>query len=282
RTDCIKYPKSNKKARDWAAEAALAAVWQPSHCDRYATLSKDTSKVEPAPPRTKRPRDCCQQDLSCGRDHCHTPPAKRAAPAGAGRPKGSFGRKRLHEMMATYKARVEQGQLEFADMHVRDLSTAMLDAAVEVDKHEDVWRPAFLKRQSNRGVRRAEALRKLAKHRSQLEKAALAATACKAGWEKGVEYFRAVVKECRSAVAATSAGLDESMDVSHAQAGKLLIKVLALRGVYSKLLKGASRREAFEASAEFLEVAAGTIKQWELEYRTKGHIVVSAMIPLLR
>ncbi|CAB1116248.1 unnamed protein product [Ectocarpus sp. CCAP 1310/34] len=91
---------------------------------------------------------------------------------GAGRPKGSFGRKRLHEMMATYKARVEQGQLEFADMHVRDLSTAMLDAAVEVDKHEDVWRPAFLKRQSNRGVRRAEALRKLAKHRSQLEKAA--------------------------------------------------------------------------------------------------------------
>ncbi|CAB1108368.1 unnamed protein product [Ectocarpus sp. CCAP 1310/34] len=129
RTDCIKYPKSNKKARDWAAEAALAAVWRPSHCDRYATLSKDTSKVEPAPPRTKRPRDCCLQDLFCGRDHCHTPPAKRAAPAGAGRPKGSFGRKRLHEMMATYKARVEQGQLEFADMHVRDLSTAMLDAA---------------------------------------------------------------------------------------------------------------------------------------------------------
>ncbi|CAB1113286.1 unnamed protein product [Ectocarpus sp. CCAP 1310/34] len=175
RTDCIKYPKSNKKARDWAAEAALAAVWRPSHCDRYATLSKDTSKFGPAPPRFKRPRDCC--------------PATHHLQ--------SVLHLQGHEMMATYKARVEQGQLEFADMHVRDLSTAMLNAAVEVDKHEYVWRTAFLKRQSNRGVRRAEALRKLAKHRSQLEKAALAATACKAGWEKGVEYFRAVVKECQ-------------------------------------------------------------------------------------
>lgn len=71
------------------------------------------------------------------------------------------------------------------------------------------------------------------------------------------------------------------MGVSHAQAGKLFTKALALRGVYSKLLKGASRREAFEESAEFLEVAPGSIKQWELEYRTKGHIVVSAMISLL-
>lgn len=131
-------------------------------------------------------------------------------------------------MMAAYKARVEQGQLSFADLHVRHLSGAMLDAAREVDIHEKVWRPAFLKRQSNKGVRRTEALRKLAKQRTQLEKAALAASACKAGWEKGVEYFRAVVKECRSAVAATSAGLDVSVDL----AGVILCTVLAFTQQY--------------------------------------------------
>ncbi|CAN0288323.1 unnamed protein product [Ectocarpus sp. 4 AP-2014] len=42
---------------------------------------------------------------------------------------------------------------------------------------------------------------------------------------------------------------------------------------------GVSKRQAFEESAEFLELAVGTIKKWELEYRTKGHIVVSSMIP---
>ncbi|CAM9800163.1 unnamed protein product [Ectocarpus sp. 4 AP-2014] len=107
--------------------------------------------------------------------------AALAQRGGAGRPKGSFGRKRLRAMMAVYKARMEQDQLMFAGLHVRDLSSAMLAAAQELDKHEEDWRPAFLKRQSNRGVHRSEAPRKLAKHRSQLEKAALAAVACKAG-----------------------------------------------------------------------------------------------------
>ena len=66
------------------------------------------------------------------------------------------GRKGLRETMATYKARVEQGQVECADLRVRDLSTAMLDAAREVGDSspslaEADWRPAFLKRQSNQG-----------------------------------------------------------------------------------------------------------------------------------
>ncbi|CBJ31690.1 hypothetical protein Esi_0274_0025 [Ectocarpus siliculosus] len=153
----------------------------------------------------------------------------------------------------------------------------MLAASQEVDKHEKYWQPAFLKRQSNRGVCGKEALRKLAKHRSQPEKASLASAACKAGWEKGLEYFRAVAKECNGAVAATSAGLEETIDVSHAQAGKLLTQAHALRAVYSKLFQGVSKRQAFEESAEFLELAVGTIKQWELEYRTKGHIVLLAV-----
>ncbi|CAN0535514.1 unnamed protein product, partial [Ectocarpus sp. 12 AP-2014] len=281
-SNCIDYPKSNKKARDWSAEAKFAAAWRPSSSSGSAVLSTEgagrQSNVTP-PPREKRPRDCQPPA-----DILPVPPpsAKQAAREGAGRPKGSFGRKRLRAMMKTYQARVEQNQLVFAGLHVRDLSSAMFDAAREVDRHEKDWRQAFLKRQSNRGVRRTEALRKLAKHRSQLEEAALAAAARKAGWEKGVEYFRAVVKECQSAVAATSAGLDVSVDLAGILSGKLLIKALALRAVYTKLLEGVSRREAFEASAEFIEMSEGTIKQSELEYRTKGHIVVSAMIPLLR
>ena len=72
------------------------------------------------------------------------------------------------------------------------------------------------------------------------------------------------------------------MDVSHAQAGKLLTQAHALTAVYGKLLKGVSKRQAFEESAEFLEMAVGTIKQWELEYRTKGHIKVSATVSVLK
>ena len=45
----------------------------------------------------------------------------------------------------------------------------------------------------------SEALRKLAKHRSQLEKALVASAACKARWEHGVEFFRAIEEESKSA-----------------------------------------------------------------------------------
>ncbi|CAN0324814.1 unnamed protein product [Ectocarpus sp. 4 AP-2014] len=222
---------------------------------RAALLStKDTGRRSNVtldlPPREKRPRDC--QPAT----EILTPPAKRAARQGAGRPKGSFGRKRMRALLMP---QVERGQVTSARLGVRDISSAMLAASQEVDRHEKDWRPVFLKRQSNKGVRRKEALRKLAKHRSQLEKAALASAACNEGWEKGVEHFRAVAKEC-DAVAATFAGIEETMDVSHAQAGKLHTKANALRGVYNKLLMGVSKRQAFEESAEFLELAVGTVK----------------------
>ena len=71
------------------------------------------------------------------------------------------------------------------------------------------------------------------------------------------------------------------MDVSHAQAGKLQQQANALRGVYNKLLMGVSNRQAFEETAAFLELAVGTIKDWERDYRTKGHIAVRAMVLLL-
>ncbi|CAN0267125.1 unnamed protein product, partial [Ectocarpus sp. 4 AP-2014] len=234
-SDSFAYPKSKKNNRDWSAEAEFAAAWRPSYSSGSAVLSTEdagrrSNVTLTLPPREKRPRDC--QPAT----EILTPPAKRAAREGAGRPKGSFDRKRMRALLDGYRAQVERGQVTSARLGVRDLSSAMLAASQEVDRHEKDWRPVFLKRQSNRAVRRKEALRKLAKHRSQLEKAALASAACKEGWEKGVEYFRAVAKECESAVAATSAGIEETMDVSHAQAGKLHTKANALRGVYNKLL----------------------------------------------
>ena len=47
------------------------------------------------------------------------------------------------------------------------------------------------------------------------------------------------------------------MDVSHAQARRLLTKAHALRAVYNKLLKKVSKRQAFEDSAEFFELERG-------------------------
>ncbi|CAB1109399.1 unnamed protein product [Ectocarpus sp. CCAP 1310/34] len=66
----------------------------------------------------------------------------------------------------------------------------------------------------------------------------------------------------------------ESVFVSHAQAGSLQFKALALKGLYHKLLRGVSKRQAFEETAEFFEVASSTPREWELSYRTKGHIQV--------
>lgn len=211
RSDYIKYPKGQTKARDRSAEAKWAAAWRPSSSSGSAVLSTEDarrgSNDTPPPPREKRPRDC--QPAA----EILTPPPKRPAYEGAGRPKGTFGRKRLRAMLDRYRERIELGQVTCGRLEVRDLSSAMLDAAQEVEKHEQDWRPAFLKRQSNRGMCRREALRKLAKHRRQLEKAALASAACREGWETGVEYFHAVAKECQSAVAATSGGMEVSVDL---------------------------------------------------------------------
>ncbi|CBJ26639.1 hypothetical protein Esi_0040_0016 [Ectocarpus siliculosus] len=130
------YPESNKKARDWVAEENFAKAWRPSHSSGSAVLSKADARLrsedKPAlPPREKRPRDC-QPTCSA----IHTPPAKRAAREGEGRPKGSFGRKRLRALLHQYKVQVEQGQLTFARLQLRDLGSAMLAASQEADKPE--------------------------------------------------------------------------------------------------------------------------------------------------
>lgn len=71
--------------------------------------------------------------------------------------------------------------------------------------------------------------------------------------------------------------LQEAVDVSHAQAGKLMQRALGLRVVYQNLLAGATKREAFESTAKFLDVASRTVEQWERTFRDKGHIEVHAM-----
>ncbi|CAB1109141.1 unnamed protein product [Ectocarpus sp. CCAP 1310/34] len=266
----IKCPKGRNTGRDWAAEDRFAATWRPSFSSgNVPHTDASAGEAEAAPPREKRPRDCRHAAASTE----DAPAAKvGGARPGSGRPKGSYGWKRVREAAQQLNDYIERGQPHCALIASRDLPGDMLDAVKEVHQHQEVWGPAFLKRQSNRGVGRKEALRKLAKHRSQLEKAAAASAACRSGWERGQDYFRAVIKECQSAVAATSAGLNESVLVSHAQAGSLQFKALALKAVYHKLLKGAPKRQAFEDTAEFFEVADSTLREWELSYRTKGHI----------
>ncbi|CAB1104296.1 unnamed protein product [Ectocarpus sp. CCAP 1310/34] len=236
-----------------------------------ATLAHRGGEAEVTPPREKRPRDCQHAAESTG----DAPPGKRGgARPGAGRPKGSYGRNRLRQAAQQLNGYLERGQLQCAQMVSRDLPGAMLDAVKEAHQQEVVYRPAFLKRQSNRGLGRKEALRKLAKHQSQLQKEAAASAACRSGWERGQGCLRAVIKECQSAIAVTSAGLNESVLVSHSQAGSLQFKALARKGLYHKLLRGVSKRQAFEETAEFFEVASSTLREWELSYRTKGHIQV--------
>ncbi|CAN0439359.1 unnamed protein product, partial [Ectocarpus sp. 13 AM-2016] len=134
RSDYIKYPKGQTKARDWSAEAKWAAAWRPSSSSGSAVLSTEDarrgSNDTPPPPREKRPRDC--QPAA----EILTPPPKRPAYEGAGRPKGTFGRKRLRAMLDRYRERIELGQVTCGRLEVRDLSSAMLDAAQEVEKHE--------------------------------------------------------------------------------------------------------------------------------------------------
>lgn len=70
--------------------------------------------------------------------------------------------------------------------------------------------------------------------------------------------------------------LQQPLDVSHAQAGKLMLQAVALKGVYQKLLLGWSATVVFEEMAGLLAVGVSTVKQWEREYRHKGHIAVSS------
>ncbi|CAM9623972.1 unnamed protein product, partial [Pylaiella littoralis] len=148
----------------------------------------------------------------------------------------------------------------------------MRQAAIDAEQQFDSWTPTFLLRERNKGYDRKAALRKLRKARKRWEKALLQTAACRQSWEDAIIYCRAVEKECLAAAAAHSLGTEEAVDVSHAQAGKLYIRALALRVVYQKLLAGATKREAFEGTAKLVDVAATTVQLWERMFRNKGHI----------
>ncbi|CAN0546479.1 unnamed protein product, partial [Ectocarpus sp. 8 AP-2014] len=109
--------------------------WRPFSSSGSVVLSTEDARrgsndTPPPPPREKRPRDCQPATEFL------TPPPKRPAYEGAGRPKGSFGRKRLRAMLDRYRERIELGQVTYGRLEVRELSSAMLDAAQELEKHD--------------------------------------------------------------------------------------------------------------------------------------------------
>ncbi|CAM9671109.1 unnamed protein product, partial [Pylaiella littoralis] len=125
----------------------------------------------PAPSREKRPRDCPQTSDPPPPEH------RGGAREGSGRPKGSFGPKRMRTLLHQCEAFLRDGMAQSAHDATRDTSAAkMLAAAVAVEKNwAELTRRPYLKSQANKGVGRKNAIRKLAKKRSQWEKAALAA-----------------------------------------------------------------------------------------------------------
>ena len=142
----------------------------------------------------------------------HARPEKRGGKReGAGRPRGSFGPKKLREVLKVCKAATEEGRLMDAQMALRDLPQLMRRAVQDSEQQQfQAWEPAFLERQRNRGVAKTAALRKLRKKRKQWEKAMLRTRACRQGWEEAIEYCRAVEKERLGAAAVHSTGPDVS------------------------------------------------------------------------
>ena len=201
----IKYPKGCRTRRDWAAEADFAKGWRSSRERVVGDKSMDGPYVRSIEAnegalstREKRPRDCHQESILL-----KTPPEKRGgAREGCGRRKGSYGPKRMRELLHTCEALLKGGMIQCAKEAARGISAAaMLAASVAVEKNLAELTPPYLKQQANRGVDRKSALRKLTKKRLIWEKAILAARACREGWENGVAYFEGVQKECLGAAA---------------------------------------------------------------------------------
>lgn len=92
----IKYPRSNKGRRDFQAENRLAMAWCPSHTSSIVNRLNGTRNEAEAAAETareKRPRLCVQNtavvpDDAAPRDN------RVGAREGAGRRKGSYGKKR--------------------------------------------------------------------------------------------------------------------------------------------------------------------------------------------
>ena len=107
----IRYSKSVRKARDWAAEKNFAAVWRPTG-ECVVRLSDSKHKIEadaeaPLPAREKRPRDC-QEHSEAATAHLENRCGTRE---GASRPKGTSGTRMLQELCRPTKRRSTRGLL---------------------------------------------------------------------------------------------------------------------------------------------------------------------------
>lgn len=133
------YPKGNKNRRDLQEEARLAGVWRPPQDSTIVPRLSDTRKeveawAEALPVREKRPRDC--QKKTAPEDA--RPEKSGGACEGAGRPTGSYGRRRPREILAEYEAAAKAGQSTCAHVAAEKLPEPMLEAARAVQDHEHV------------------------------------------------------------------------------------------------------------------------------------------------
>ena len=100
-SDGIKYPKSVKKARAWAAKTSFAAVWRPTehgvcmvrHSDARHNIEAEAQAQAPLPAGEQRPRDC-QEHLEAA---AARPEKRGGTREGGGRPSGTYGA-RLREL----------------------------------------------------------------------------------------------------------------------------------------------------------------------------------------
>ncbi|CAN0421746.1 unnamed protein product [Pylaiella littoralis] len=97
----IKYPKGGKSNCHWVAEADFAKSCRPSRERVGGDSSVDDARVSmdahqgAAPSREKRPRDCQQKS----QDPQPPPENRGGAREGSGRPKGSYGPKRMQTLL---------------------------------------------------------------------------------------------------------------------------------------------------------------------------------------
>ena len=132
-----KYPKGCRTRRDWAAEADFAKGWRPSRERVVGDKSMDgpfvrgiEAKEGSLSTREKRPQDCHQESILLN----DAPPEKRGgAREGCGRRKGSYGPKRMRELLHTCEALLKGGMIQCAKEAARGISAAAMLTLYDIE-----------------------------------------------------------------------------------------------------------------------------------------------------
>ena len=148
----IKYPKGCRTRRDWAAEADFAKGWRPSRERVVGDKSMDGPYVRgieanegSLSTREKRPRDCHQESILLN----DAPLEKRGgAREGCGRRKGSYGPKRMRELLHTCEALLKGGMIQCAKEAARGISAAAMLTLYDIESPANDFIPTAGKRYS--------------------------------------------------------------------------------------------------------------------------------------